>query len=71
VYGRLDGAGPAVTHVPVGAESGLTKYDESFVNCTDLHTVAKQRLRGRLGLLGPAELRRVEDTVRLTLGLQL
>jgi mRNA interferase MazF len=28
--------GPTVTHVPVGAESGLKKYDESFVNCTDL-----------------------------------
>ncbi|MEN3360917.1 MAG: mRNA interferase MazF [Mycobacteriales bacterium] len=63
--------GPAVTHVPVGAESGLRKYDESFVNCTDLHTVTKQRLHRRLGLLAPAELRRVEDAVRLILGLQL
>jgi mRNA interferase MazF len=62
-------AGPASTHVPVGSESGLKKYAE-FVNCTDVHTVAKQRLRRRLGLLAPAELRRVEDTLRLTLGLQ-
>jgi mRNA interferase MazF len=61
--------GPVATHVPVSRDAGLTKYRESFVNCTDLHTVAKQRLRRRLGLLAPAELRRVEDTLRLTLGL--
>lgn len=64
-------SGPAVTHVAVGQEAGPTKYAESFVNCTDLHTVAKQRLRRRLGLLAPVELRRVEDTLRLTLGLHL
>ena len=62
--------GPGTTHVPVGPASGLTKYDESFVNCSDLHTVAKQRLRRRLGLLAPGELRHVEDAVRLVLGLQ-
>jgi len=63
-------AGPAVTHIPLGLDSGLTKYDESYVNCTDLHTIAEYRLRRRLGLLAPAELRRVEDSVRLILGLQ-
>lgn len=63
-------AGPAVTHIPLGTESGLTKYAESYVNCTDLHTVAKPRLRRRLGLLAPAELRQVENSVRLILGLQ-
>jgi mRNA interferase MazF len=63
-------AGPTVTHIPLGLDSGLTKYDESYVNCTDLHTIAKPRLRRRLGLLVPAELRRVEDSVRLILGLQ-
>jgi mRNA interferase MazF len=62
--------GPAATHVPIGPDSGLTKYAESFVNCTDLQTVAKPRLRRRLGLLAPAELKRVEDTIRLVLGLQ-
>lgn len=64
-------AGPSVTHIPVGPDSGLTKYEESYVNCADLHTIAKPRLRRRLGLLSPAELRRVEDSVRLILGLQL
>lgn len=62
--------GPPRTHVPIGREAGLTRYEESFVNCTDLHTVAKPRLRRRLGLLAPAELRRVEDGLRLALGLQ-
>lgn len=62
--------GPPVTHIPVGPDSGLKKYDESYVNCADLHTVGKPRLRRRLGLLAPAELRRVEDSVRLILGLQ-
>lgn len=63
-------AGPTATHVPTGADAGLTKYDESYVNCTDLHTVAKPRLRRKLGLLAPSELLRVEDSVRLILGLQ-
>jgi mRNA interferase MazF len=27
---------PAITHVPLGPESGLTKYDESYANCTVL-----------------------------------
>jgi mRNA interferase MazF len=62
--------GPSVTHVPVGPDSGLTRYDESYINCTDLHTVDKPRLRRRLGLLAPPELRRVEELVRVILGLQ-
>lgn len=63
-------AGPSTTHVPVGPDSGLTRYAESFVNCTDLHTVAKPRLRRRIGLLAPGELGRVEASLRLVLGLQ-
>ncbi|MEV0331290.1 type II toxin-antitoxin system PemK/MazF family toxin [Nocardia sp. NPDC050717] len=63
-------SGPEVTHVPVGADSGLTKCAESYVNCADLHTVAKARLRRKLGVLAPGELRRVESSVRLILGLQ-
>lgn len=61
--------GPAATHVRVGAEAGLTKYDESYVNCTDLHSVAKPRLRRRLGLLATTELRAVENCLRRILGL--
>lgn len=63
-------SGASATHVPLGADSGLTKYDESYVNCADLHTVAKPRLRRRLGLLAPGELRAVENAVRLILGMQ-
>jgi mRNA interferase MazF len=61
--------GPAATHVPIGPECGVTKYDESYVNCTDLHTVGKPRLRKRLGLLDVSEMKRVEDCVRVILGL--
>ena len=62
-------SGPASTHVPVGPDCGVTTYDESYVNCTDLHTVDKPRLRRRLGLLAPSELRSVEDRLRVILGL--
>lgn len=62
-------SGPASTHVPVGPDCGVTKYDESHVNCTDLHTVDKPRLRRRLGLLAPSELRNVEERLRVILGL--
>ncbi|WP_230423318.1 type II toxin-antitoxin system PemK/MazF family toxin [Streptomyces radicis] len=62
--------GPRATHIPVGSDSGWTKYAESYVNCVDLHTVAKSRLSKRLGLLSPAELRNVENAIRILLGLQ-
>ena len=63
-------AGHDTTHVPVGSESGLTEYAESSVNRTDLHTVAEPLLRRKIGLLAPTELERVEDAMRLTLGLR-
>ncbi|MEU5595643.1 type II toxin-antitoxin system PemK/MazF family toxin [Streptomyces sp. NPDC020298] len=62
-------SGPASTHVPLGPDCGVTKYAESYVNCTDLHTVDKPRLRRRLGLLDPSEMRSVEERVRVILGL--
>ncbi|MFJ8503342.1 type II toxin-antitoxin system PemK/MazF family toxin [Streptomyces avermitilis] len=62
-------SGPAATHVPIGPECGVTKYDESYVNCTDLHTIDKSRLRKRLGLLDPAEMKHVEERIRVILGL--
>lgn len=61
--------GPASTHVAVGPDSGLTKYDESYVNCTDLHTVSKPQLRRRLGLLSAGEIQAVESRLRVVLGL--
>lgn len=61
--------GPDVTHVRIGPEAGVTKYEESYVNCTDLHSLDKPRLRRRLGRLAPVELRSVESAVRVILGL--
>ncbi|MCE7081857.1 type II toxin-antitoxin system PemK/MazF family toxin [Streptomyces sp. ST2-7A] len=57
------------THVAVGPESDLRRHDESYVNCSDLHTVAKSRLRRGMGLLGGAEMRAVEKALALVLGL--
>lgn len=61
--------GPQVTHVPVGPESGLTRYPESYVCATTILTVPNGRLRRRRGLLAPGELAAVEDAVRTVLGL--
>ena len=62
-------AGPAPTHIPLDAEAGLTRYDVSYVNATDLHSVDQGRLRKRRGRLHPAELQRLESAVRTYLGL--
>jgi mRNA interferase MazF len=61
--------GPEPTHVPLGAEVGLTRHDVSYANATDLHTVDQGRLRNRRGRLHPAELQRLETAVRTYLGL--
>ena len=61
--------GPPTTHVPIGREAGLTKYDESYVNVTDIHTIAQAKLAKRRGALHPAELARLEEALRVTLGL--
>ena len=60
--------GPAPTHVPLGRDAGLMRYDESYVNATDLHALDKGRLRRRRGLLHPVELARVENAIRVYLG---
>jgi len=62
-------AGPDVTHVRIGPDAGVKRYPESYVNCTDLHTVDKPRLRRRLGRLNLVEMRGIESAVRRTLGL--
>jgi mRNA interferase MazF len=55
--------------VAVDPDSGLGGYDVSYVNATDLHTVAKPRLHRRRGLLRPGEMAMLEDAIRLYLGL--
>lgn len=61
--------GPPTTHIPVDSDAGLTGYDVSYVNATDLHTVDKPRLHRRRGLLGPGEMAALEEAIRLYLGL--
>ncbi|MGH3831085.1 MAG: type II toxin-antitoxin system PemK/MazF family toxin [Pseudonocardiaceae bacterium] len=60
-------AGPPSTHVRLNA--GLTRYPESYVNATDLHTLSRTRLQQRRGRLAAGELAHLEDAVRLYLGL--
>jgi mRNA interferase MazF len=61
--------GPGATHIPVGRDAGLTRYDVSYINVTDLHTVAQSKLTRRRGALHPAEIARLEEALRVTLGL--
>ncbi len=61
--------GPEPTHIPLGADVGLARYDVSYLNATDLHTVDQSRLRRRRGRLHPAELQRLDAAIRTYLGL--
>lgn len=61
--------GPDATHVPLGPEVGLTRYDESYAVATDLHTIPHSKFQRRRGLLSQAELDRLGHAVRLSLGL--
>jgi mRNA interferase MazF len=61
--------GPPQTHISLDRDAGLTGYDVSYVNATDLHSIDKSRLRRRRGRLHPRELMRLEEAVRLYLGL--
>jgi mRNA interferase MazF len=55
------------TEVPVGREHGLDH--ESVVNCDHLATVPKAALARNRGTLGPVELARLRDALRLALEL--
>ena len=61
--------GPPSTHVRLDRDAGLTGYDVSYVNATDIHSIAKSRLRRQRGRLILPELERVEGAVRNYLGL--
>lgn len=61
--------GPELTHVPLTAEAGLTRYDESYADITGLQPTARGRMLRRSGLLTQGELMRLEDQVRTYLGL--
>ncbi len=55
------------TEVPLGPEHGLAR--ECAANADNLFTVPKRELTQRRGALGPADLRRLDDALRLALGL--
>jgi mRNA interferase MazF len=61
--------GPALTHVPLNADAGLTRYGESYADIAGLQPVARGRCRRRRGLLTRAEIARLEDLLRTYLGL--
>lgn len=61
--------GPPTTHIPLGSEVGLTEYEESYVNASDLHSIPKPKLSRRRGRLHRAELASLEAAVRTYLGL--
>jgi mRNA interferase MazF len=62
-------AGPAQTHIALGADAGLTLYDESYVDVTAVQAMARGRCRRRRGLLAPSEMVRIEGQLRIYLGL--
>jgi mRNA interferase MazF len=56
--------GPTTTHIRLDRDVGLSGHDVSYVNVTDLHSIAKPRLTRRRGRLDLAELEKVEGVVR-------
>jgi mRNA interferase MazF len=57
----------APTEVPVGRGEGLNRG--SVVNCDDLVTTSKSVLGRRRGSLGPEATRRLDNALRIALGL--
>ena len=61
--------GPEQTHVPLAADAGLTRYDESYADVTALQPVARSRLLTRRGLLTREEMGRLGRQITTYLGL--
>lgn len=61
--------GPRSTHILLGSEAGLTRYDESYAVATELHNVPLAALRTQRGRLSLGEMRALEDAVRIAHGL--
>jgi mRNA interferase MazF len=55
------------TEVLLNGRNGLA--GESCASCDNVQTVAKARVGRRRGALGPAELRRLDNALRIALGL--
>lgn len=56
------------TEVELGEANGLA--EGSVVNCLDLATLSTDALSGHRGDLDPAQVRRLDDALRLSLGLE-
>jgi mRNA interferase MazF len=61
-------AGPEQTHVPLTADTGLTRYDESYADVTALQPVNRASLLKRRGLLTSSELDRITRQLTVYLG---
>lgn len=55
------------TEVPVGKPEGLSR--DCVVNCDNIYTVSKSSLDRYRGSLGPEAVRRLDDALRIALGL--
>ena len=61
--------GPALTHVSLDADAGLTRYDETFADVAGLLPVARAGLLRVRGRLTEGELRRLSAQLSVYLGL--
>ena len=59
--------GPATTHIPLDSGAGVTKYQVSWVNATDIHGLPKARLRRLKGRLSPIEMQQLQASLRAVL----
>ncbi len=62
-------AGPEQTHIPLNADAGLTKCEQSYADVTALQPVARSRLLTRRGLLTREELDRLGRQLTVYLAL--
>ena len=62
-------AGPEQTHIPLTADAGSTKYEQSYADVTALQPVARSRLLTRRGLLSISELERLGRQLSVYLAL--
>lgn len=56
------------THVPLQPPEGGVR-EKSFIKCEDVRSVSTERLTSRWGVVSSATVQRVEDCLRILLGL--
>jgi len=62
-------SGPSLTQIALDADAGLTRYDQSFADVTALQPVDRHDLLRLRGRLTRAEVERLQDQLRVYLGL--